>query len=214
MVYLCIGIHNANLLMAFRWILMGLVGVWIVPFDGVTVSILLFHVFLLFFLIHFLRRMGEKKISSSPHFYVFSHTSCVNLIQLRSQSSWFSGVSFSSRDSDIIARELSLPAVPVTTPAAQAAVVYGCVSMSTRPDSLGSGAVRTATRNGIIPGSVGLAQNYPLTTKTPITRKQPHAGLGPVMVHPTHSGVGPFLPNSYPTTQAEGVRRKHATHSV
>ena len=35
-------------------------------------------------------------------------------------------------------RELSLPAVTVTFPAAQAAVVYGCVSMSTRLDPWGS----------------------------------------------------------------------------
>ena len=47
-----------------------------------------------------------------------------------------------------------------------------------------------ATRNGIIPGSVGLAQAHPLTIP-PAMREQPPAGLGPVVVHPTHSGVGP-----------------------
>ena len=47
-----------------------------------------------------------------------------------------------------------------------------------------------ATRNGIIPGSVGLAQAHPLT-KTPAMREQPSAGLCPVAVHPTNSGVGP-----------------------
>ena len=77
----------------------------------------------------------------------------------------------------IIARAVSLPAVPGTTPAAQAAVVHGCVSMSTRRDPWGSGAVEIATRNGIIPGSVGPAQAHPLT-KSPDRRKQPSAGLG------------------------------------
>ena len=50
-----------------------------------------------------------------------------------------------------------------------------------------------ATRNGIIPGSVRLAQAHPLTTSLPAMRKQPDAGLGPVTVRPTstHSGVGP-----------------------
>ena len=62
-------------------------------------------------------------------------------------------------------RELSLPAFPiVTTPAAaQAAVVYGCVSMSTRPVPWGSGAVEIATPPVVISGSVGLAQAHPLT---------------------------------------------------
>ena len=57
-----------------------------------------------------------------------------------------------------------LPIVPVVTiaravptggprcaPTAQAAVVYGRVGMSTRPDPRGSGVVEIATRNGIIP---------------------------------------------------------------
>ena len=48
-----------------------------------------------------------------------------------------------------------------------------------------------ATQNGIIPGSVGLAQAQPLT-KPQAMREQPNAGLGPVAVHPTHSGVGPL----------------------
>ena len=46
-----------------------------------------------------------------------------------------------------------------------------------------------ATRNVIFPGSVGLAQAHPLT-KPPAMREQPDAGLGPVAVHPTDSGVG------------------------
>ena len=65
--------------------------------------------------------------------------------------------------------------------------------MSTRHDPWGSGAMDTveiATRNFILSGSVGLAQARPLT-KPPAARKQPSAGLGPVTVHPTHSGVGP-----------------------
>ena len=75
--------------------------------------------------------------------------------------------------------------------------------MSTRPEPLRSGAVEIAVGNVVIPGSVGLAQAHPVT-KTPAMRKQPSAGLGPVMVHPTHSSVGPrvvftlhgfFLPN-------------------
>ena len=47
-----------------------------------------------------------------------------------------------------------------------------------------------ATRNVIVPGSVGLAQAHPLT-KPPAMREQPSAGLGPLGVHPTHLGVGP-----------------------
>ena len=43
---------------------------------------------------------GEKKSSSSPHFHVFSYTLCVDLTQLHSQSSWFAGVSYGSRDGD------------------------------------------------------------------------------------------------------------------
>ena len=55
--------------------------------------------------------------------------------------------------------------------------------MSTRPEPWGSGAVEivervktveTATRNGIVPGSVGLAQGHPLLiTKPPALRQQP-----------------------------------------
>ena len=52
----------------------------------------------------------------------------------------------------------------VTTPAAQVAVLYGCVCMSTRPVPRGSVSVEIrATRNVIFPGSVGLAQAHPLT---------------------------------------------------
>ena len=62
--------------------------------------------------------------------------------------------------------------------------------MSTLPGPWGSGAVEITTRNGIIPGSMGLAQAHPLT-KHPTMRNQPSAGVGQVKVHPTHSGVGP-----------------------
>ena len=62
--------------------------------------------------------------------------------------------------------------------------------MSTRPEPRGSSGVEIATRNAIIPGSVGLAQARPLT-KNPAMREQPSAGLGTVVVHPTHSGDGP-----------------------
>ena len=46
------------------------------------------------------RGSGALKGLSSPHFHVFSYTSCVDLSQLHSQSSWFFDVSFSFRDSD------------------------------------------------------------------------------------------------------------------
>ena len=62
--------------------------------------------------------------------------------------------------------------------------------MSTRLDPWGSGVVEMATRAVTPPGSVGLAQAHPLTDPSTM-RKQPSAGLGPVTVHPTHSGVGP-----------------------
>ena len=67
--------------------------------------------------------------------------------------------------------ELSLQAVTVTTPAAQAAVLYGGVGVSTRPDAWGSGAVEIATRNVFITGSVRVAKGH-LTTP-PAMRKQP-----------------------------------------
>ena len=62
--------------------------------------------------------------------------------------------------------------------------------MSTRLDPWGSGAVAIATRNVIFACSVGLVQAHPLTNPLAL-RKQPSAGLGPVKVHPSYSGVGP-----------------------
>ena len=81
---------------------------------------------------------------------------------------------------------LSLPTVVIATPAAQAAGVHGCVSMSsvsTRLDPWASGAVEIATRKAILPCSVGLAQARP-PRKPPATRKQPPAGLDPVKIYP------------------------------
>ena len=43
---------------------------------------------------------GETYRLSSPHFHVRSYMSSVNISQSHSQSGWFSGVSFGSRDSD------------------------------------------------------------------------------------------------------------------
>ena len=64
-------------------------------------------------------------------------------------------VSLISRCSD--SASCPLPAVPVTTSAAHAIVVYECVSIWTRPGPWGSGAVEIAPRDGIIPGSLRLA---------------------------------------------------------
>ena len=64
--------------------------------------------------------------------------------------------------------------------------------MPIRPDPWGSGAVEIATRDGIILGSVGLAQAHSLA-KHPAMRKQSSAGLGPVTVYSTHLGVGSSL---------------------
>ena len=61
---------------------------------------------------------GEKYSVSSPYLDVFSYTSCVDLTQVRSQSSCFSGVSFGSRDSD------------------SASCPYGRVPVITRPSCL------------------------------------------------------------------------------
>ena len=79
--------------------------------------------------------------------------------------------------------------VTVTAPAAQAAVVLEFVSTLTRLDPGGSGSLEIATRKLILPGSVGFARAPPL--KPPAMRRQPSPGLGPVTVHPAHSGVGP-----------------------
>ena len=68
--------------------------------------------------------------------------------------------------------ELSLPAVPVTIPATQAAaVVYGCVStgMSIRLDPWGPGAVAIATLKVIFAGSVVL-RKPPGQEKTALRR--------------------------------------------
>ena len=67
-----------------------------------------------------LRQMGIK-LSCSPHFHTFS-SMCVNSNQ------WYSQPSASRRTLQFPwyrPRELSLPAVTVATPAAQASVVYG-----------------------------------------------------------------------------------------
>ena len=73
----------------------------------------------------------------------------------------------------------------ITAPAAQAAVVYGCVSVSTQLDPWASGAVEIATRNVIAPGSVGLAQAH-LLTKPPGMRKRNSLRRGPGMVGPPY----------------------------
>ena len=98
------------------------------------------------------------------------------------------GLSFSCSGSD--SATCPYRTSPFLPPAAQAIVVYGCVSTSTRLDPWGLPAVEIAIGNVILPGSVGHVQACPLT-KRPALRKQPSAGLGPVTVHPTHSGIGP-----------------------
>ena len=129
--------------------------------------------------------MGKISLSS-PDFHVISCALRVNITQLYSQYSaswrilqfpWYRQ------------RELSLPAATVTTPSAQAAIVYGLVSMSARLGPWGSDTVEITTRKIIPPGSTGLAQAHPLT-KPPAMRKLPSAGLGTVTVHPMRSGVG------------------------
>ena len=106
-------------------------------------------------------RRKEKIKAKAHHTSTYFHTPNVSIKLNCVRNPAFSGVSFISRDSDST-NELSLPAVPVITPAAQAAVVYGCVSISTRPGPWGSGAVEAATQNGIIPDTAGLAQAHPL----------------------------------------------------
>ena len=106
-----------------------------------------------------------KLAHTSTYFHVM-HVVCVDLTRLYSQSSLFSGVSFGSRFS-AIARAGPTGGPRYFNTAAQASVVHGCESMLTRPDPSGSGAVEIATRNGIIPGSMGLAQTHPTPTKSP-----------------------------------------------
>ena len=54
-----------------------------------------------FFIIIFISSGGWRKITfSSPHFHVFSYTSCVNLTQLHVRNPALAGVSFSSGGSD------------------------------------------------------------------------------------------------------------------
>ena len=77
------------------------------------------------------RGSGALTGLSSPHFDVLRYTSCVNFTQLYPQSSasWRI-LQFPWQRQ----RELPLSAVTVTTPAVQAAVVYGCVSTVTVSD--------------------------------------------------------------------------------
>ena len=77
-------------------------------------------------------------------------------------------------------------AVTATTPAAKAAGVNGCVSMSTRLDPWGFGAMEVAARKATPPGCVGSAQAHPLTSKTPGHEKTAFL----VTVRPFRSGVG------------------------
>ena len=110
---------------------------------------------------------GENKSLSSPHSHVFSCVSCVNLTQSPSQSSASWCI---LRLSVQRQRGLSLPSLSTTaTAAGGAAVVYGYLSVSTRLDPLGPGAVEIATPKIIPPGSVRLAQ---------IHRKHPPPGHG------------------------------------
>ena len=97
----------------------------------------------------------------TPHFSVLSYMSCVNLTQLYTQSTALAGIPFKYQGND----STSCPyrrSVAATTPAAQAAVVYGFVCMSvTLLDSWGSGAVEIATRKVTPPGSVELTESHP-----------------------------------------------------
>ena len=62
-----------------------------------------------------------------------------------------------------------------------------------------------ATRNGIYPCSEGLAQAHPLM-KPPAMSDRPSAGLGPGVVHPTHSGVCPRIYRTWNSARCYIVR--------
>ena len=126
----------------------------------------------------------------------YLHTSCrVSILfnGIRNQAlDYIVGAFFSSRGKDsascpyrrspVLLQQRKLPAV-----------VYGCMNVSIRLGSWGSGAMEIATWKVIPPGSLELAQVH-RATKPLAMRIQPSAVLGPVTVDPSypHSGVGPW----------------------
>ena len=146
--------------------------------------------FLFYFCFLILRRIGENFT-----FHVFSCIPCVSLTPLKSQSgpSWRTLLVPVATTARAV---LSLPAVPVTKPAARAAVVHRCVSTSTvlalgtwcggdsRPKSHPSGKCGTCA-----------SPRPHLTKNNPAMRKQPSAGLGSVTAHAIRSGIGPGIPS-------------------
>ena len=62
--------------------------------------------------------------------------------------------------------------------------------MSTGLELWGSSVAKNATQNFVVWGGVRFLQAHALA-KLPAMGKQPSAGIGPVTVYPTHSGVGP-----------------------
>ena len=96
-----------------------------------------------------------------------------------------------------------VPVPPVATPASQAAVVYGRVSVLTQLDPWGSGAVEIATGKVILPGSMGHAQAHTLPNPRPPENIFP-LDLVQLRLHPIHSGVGPRSMNR--SRASEGKR--------
>ena len=78
-----------------------------------------------------LRRMGKNK-ALAHHTFTYFQTRRVSIYLSCFRSPTLAGAPFGSHCRYSVSCPLSV--VFVTTPAAQAAVVYGCVCMSTRPD--------------------------------------------------------------------------------
>ena len=55
---------------------------------------------MIFYFYHYPPADGENHSLSSPHFHVFSYTSCVDLTQLHFRNPALAGVPFGSRNSD------------------------------------------------------------------------------------------------------------------
>ena len=110
---------------------------------------------------------------SSPHVFLYMY---INLTQLHSQSSWFSGVSFSSRGSDSVSCPYRRPPFDTTTPAAQA---DRCIRMREYVDTTWSLGITCggdrATRQ-VMPA--GRRTSWRLTTLPVVNRIIPHYARG------------------------------------
>ena len=109
----------------------------------------------------------KYKLITPPHIYI--HVVCQFHSIAFAIQRCVPGVSFSSGGSD--SAGCPYPRSPLLLQQRKLPfVVYGFVSISNRLEPWGSGTIKGATRNVVIPGSLGLAQAHALT-KPPAVRE-------------------------------------------